>query len=82
MEAVPARSPQLRGFVALAAGEKLFWSRVGRWWLTRWFGARVVPFTGVCLTFDRTLTVPPCPIARARRGGERLLFTAVASREV
>ena len=77
-----AWSSQPRRFVALTAGEKLFWSRRSPSWLMRWFGAHVTPFTGVCFTFDRMLTMPPSPIAHALGGGERLLFVAVASCEV
>lgn len=41
-----AWSSQPRGFVAVTAGEKLFWSQLSRSWLMRWFGAHVIPFTG------------------------------------
>lgn len=76
-----AWSSQPRGVVALTAGQKLSWSQRSLSWLMRWFGAHVIPFAGVCFTFDRMLTMLPYPIAHALRGGEQLLFVAIASCE-
>lgn len=71
-----AWSSRPRGFVALTTGKKLFWARLNLSGLTRWFGAGVTPFAGVCFMFGRTLIISPYLIAHALRGGERLWFVA------